>query len=65
VVGPVLELEAWQVVDLGVQVEAPFELAWSCLASGPEPCGLCAGCKGREAAFMRAVKADPLAKAKM
>lgn len=64
ILAPVLELEPWQVVDLGFQVDAPFDLTWSCQTSGPNPCGLCPGCKSREAAFLRAVKADPLAKAK-
>jgi 7-cyano-7-deazaguanine synthase len=60
ITAPVLELEPWQLVDLGVQVEAPFELTWSCETPGPSPCTLCEGCKSREAAFLRAVKPDPL-----
>ena len=31
---PLLELEPWQVVDLGFQVAAPFEKTWSCTEDG-------------------------------
>lgn len=57
---PLLELDPWQVVDLGVQVSTPFERTWSCQADGNEPCWACRGCRAREAAFQQAAKADPL-----
>ena len=56
---PLLELEPWQVVDLGFQVAAPFERTWSCAGDGPEPCGACRACRAREAAFQQAAKPDP------
>src|SRR5712671_2599334 len=31
VITPLLELDAWQVVDVGFQVNAPMEKTWSCL----------------------------------
>ena len=60
VVAPLLELEPWQVVDLGFQVAAPLEHAWSCEGDGPEPCGACPGCRSRDAAFRQAARPDPL-----
>jgi 7-cyano-7-deazaguanine synthase in queuosine biosynthesis len=59
---PLLELEPWQVVDLGFQVAAPFERTWSCVAEGErgEPCWACRGCRTRESAFQQAAKPDPL-----
>ena len=60
IVMPLLELEPWQVIDLGVQVNAPLELTWSCTAGGADPCGSCAGCVARDAAFQRSGRADPL-----
>jgi 7-cyano-7-deazaguanine synthase len=57
---PLLELEPWQVVDLGFQVNVPFERTWSCTEEGPEACWACRGCRGREAAFTQAGKPDPL-----
>jgi 7-cyano-7-deazaguanine synthase in queuosine biosynthesis len=57
---PLLELETWQVVDLGTQSAAPLERTWSCMEDGSEPCWACRGCRAREAAFTQAGKADPL-----
>ena len=56
---PLLELEPWQVVDVGIQVGAPLEKGWSCAESNPEPCGVCRGCRARESAFQTAGKPDP------
>ncbi len=57
---PLLELEPWQVVDLGFNVAAPLERTWSCEGDGPDPCWACRGCRAREAAFQRAARPDPL-----
>jgi hypothetical protein len=57
---PLLELESWQVIDVGFQVAAPFERTWSCLEETSEPCWSCRGCRAREAAFQQAGKPDPL-----
>jgi 7-cyano-7-deazaguanine synthase in queuosine biosynthesis len=57
---PLMELEPWQVVDLGYQVAAPFEKTWSCVEDAGEPCWACRGCRAREAAFQQAGKPDPL-----
>jgi len=57
---PLMELEPWQVVDLGVQLSAPLEKTWSCSEDGGEPCWACRGCRAREAAFQQAGKPDAL-----
>lgn len=57
---PLLELDPWQVVDLGLQVNAPLDRTWSCDAAGDEPCWACRGCKERESAFQRSAKPDPI-----
>ena len=59
-VAPLLELEPWQVVDLGFQVSAPLERTWSCAQDAGEPCWACRGCRAREAAFQQAGKPDPI-----
>lgn len=56
---PLLELEPWQVVDVGVNVGAPFDRTWTCLEEGAEPCGGCRGCRMRDQAFQQAAKPDP------
>ena len=54
VITPLLELEPWQVVDVGFQVNAPLDKTWSCLEEGSEPCWACPGCRAREKAFQQA-----------
>lgn len=60
VIMPLLELDEWQVIDLGVQVSAPLERTWSCEEETGEPCWACRGCRSRELAFQQAAKPDPL-----
>ncbi len=57
---PLLELDPWQVVDVGFNVAAPFDKTWSCLEENSEPCWSCRGCRARELAFQQAAKSDPL-----
>ena len=57
---PLLELDPWQVIDVGSQAGVPFDRTWSCDGPGPEPCWACGGCRGRELAFQRAAKPDPM-----
>jgi 7-cyano-7-deazaguanine synthase in queuosine biosynthesis len=57
---PLLELEPWQVVDAGFQVNTPFERTWSCTEDSSEPCWACRGCRAREAAFLQSGKPDPM-----
>jgi hypothetical protein len=57
---PLLELDPWQVVDVGFQTQVPFERTWSCVEETGDPCWACPNCRSREAAFQQAGKADPL-----
>jgi 7-cyano-7-deazaguanine synthase len=57
---PLLEVEPWQVIDIGFNVAAPFDRTWSCVEGSSEPCWACRGCRAREAAFQQAGKPDPL-----
>ena len=57
---PLLELDAWQMIDAGFQVSAPMDKTWSCHENTPDPCWACRGCRAREAAFQQAAKPDPL-----
>jgi len=47
------------VVKCGIQLNAPFELSYSCLDSMESPCGLCKGCKDRIQAFSDNRSLDP------
>jgi len=59
-VTPLLELEPWQVVDVGYQVAAPLEKTCSCIEEKGEACWACTGCHARALAFQHAGKPDPL-----
>jgi 7-cyano-7-deazaguanine synthase in queuosine biosynthesis len=60
VITPLMELDPWQVVDVGFQAAAPFDKTWSCVEEMNEPCWACRGCRTREVAFQQSGKADPM-----
>ena len=47
------------VVRTGLQLKVPYELTWSCYEGGDRPCGKCATCLDRAAAFAANGAADP------
>lgn len=57
---PLIELTRTEIVKLGRRLHSPFELTWSCLSSGNEPCGGCLGCATRNRGFLEAAIGDPL-----
>ena len=58
---PLLELTDAQLIELGGHLEVPWDLAWTCLLAGAQPCRLCAACRRRRAAFEAAGLIDPVA----
>lgn len=50
------------IVEEGVRLHAPYELTWSCYEGGESPCGSCATCLDRAAAFAANHMADPALK---
>lgn len=56
---PMLELTNKQMIELGGQLEVPFELAWSCLLHQPRACRVCVACRRRKQAFDAAGIVDP------
>ncbi len=57
---PLLEMEPWQIVEVATQIGAPLDKTWSCMETGQEHCGMCRGCRQRDAAFAHAAKPDPM-----
>ncbi len=57
---PLLELSRTEIVKLGHRLGTPFELTWSCLSSGTQPCGGCLGCATRNRGFLEATVPDPI-----
>lgn len=49
-----------EVMELGKELKAPFEMTWSCFVNDDEPCGYCVGCVSREKAFESIGETDPL-----
>lgn len=48
-----------EVVREGLRLRVPYELTWSCYEGGARPCGSCATCIDRAAAFAANGAADP------
>lgn len=57
---PVGSLMKHEIVQLGLSVDAPFHLTWSCYNKGNKHCGECGPCTMRQRAFMRYGKIDPV-----
>lgn len=45
VVSPTVDMTKAQIVRLGLELEAPLDLVWSCYGSGEEHCWTCASCR--------------------
>ncbi len=51
---PLIDLTRADIARLGQRYGVPFALTWSCLESGPQPCGSCPGCRARAQALLEA-----------
>ena len=47
------------IVKIGLELNVPYELTWSCYERGEIPCGVCATCRDRAAAFAANNVKDP------
>ena len=56
---PLLDLTKAGIVRLGIEVDAPLSLTWSCYRGGERPCGTCDSCVLRAKGFADAGVADP------
>jgi 7-cyano-7-deazaguanine synthase len=60
VVTPLIALRKAEIVRLGVELKAPFDLTWSCYSREDRACGGCDSCALRLRAFHQAGVVDPL-----
>ncbi len=58
---PLIGLRKAQIVQLGLEVGAPFDLTWSCYSREDRACGVCESCVLRLRAFAEAGARDPIA----
>ncbi len=56
---PLIELTKAEIVRLGIELDAPLYLTWSCYQGGDRPCGVCDACVLRERGFAEAGVKDP------
>lgn len=56
---PFVEITKADIVSAGVEVNAPFELSWSCYKGGDIHCGRCGTCVERAEAFHLSGHPDP------
>jgi 7-cyano-7-deazaguanine synthase len=60
IVTPLIALRKSEIVALGLELGAPFDLTWSCYSREDRGCGVCDSCVLRLRAFQQAGAADPI-----
>jgi len=60
VVTPLIAMHKHEIVTLGLELSAPFDLTWSCYQREDRACGVCASCVLRLRAFREAGAEDPI-----
>jgi 7-cyano-7-deazaguanine synthase len=60
IVTPLIGLRKSEIVRLGLELDAPLDLTWSCYSREDRACGVCDSCVLRLRAFQEAGAADPI-----
>ncbi len=60
IVTPLIRLSKSEIVRLGLELGAPFDLTWSCYSREDQACGVCDSCVLRLRAFAAAGARDPI-----
>ena len=60
IVTPLIHLRKAEIVRLGLELGAPFDLTWSCYSRQDQACGVCDSCVLRLRAFAAAGARDPI-----
>ena len=60
IVTPLIAMRKNEIVRLGLELGAPFDLTWSCYSRQDEACGICDSCVLRRRAFEMAGMQDPI-----
>ncbi|MFQ6793052.1 MAG: 7-cyano-7-deazaguanine synthase QueC [Thomasclavelia sp.] len=57
---PFVNLSKADVVKIGLELNVPYQLTWSCYEGNEQPCGKCGTCLDRQEAFLKKGVVDPL-----
>ncbi len=60
IVTPLIAMRKSEIVRLGLELDAPFDLTWSCYSREDSACGVCDSCVLRQRAFGDAGAVDPI-----
>jgi 7-cyano-7-deazaguanine synthase len=60
IITPLIGMRKAQIVKLGLELNAPFDLTWSCYSREDKACGVCESCVLRQRAFAEAGTYDPI-----
>jgi 7-cyano-7-deazaguanine synthase len=60
IVTPLIAMRKFEIVRLGLELNAPFDLTWSCYQREDRACGVCDSCVLRRSAFREADAEDPI-----
>ena len=60
VVTPLIAMRKVQIIRLGLELDAPLDLTWSCYSREDAACGVCDSCRLRLHAFREAGATDPI-----
>jgi 7-cyano-7-deazaguanine synthase len=60
IVTPLIGMRKFEIVRLGLELGAPFDLTWSCYSREDSACGVCDSCVLRLRAFQEAGSEDPI-----
>jgi 7-cyano-7-deazaguanine synthase len=60
IVTPLIAMRKTDIVRLGLELNAPFDLTWSCYSREDRACGICDSCALRLRAFAAAGMRDPV-----
>jgi 7-cyano-7-deazaguanine synthase len=60
IVTPLIAMRKAEIVKLGLELDAPLDLTWSCYSREDSACGVCDSCALRLRAFREAGSADPI-----
>jgi 7-cyano-7-deazaguanine synthase len=60
IVTPLIAMKKVEIIQLGLELKAPFHVTWSCYSGDAAACGVCDSCVLRLRAFRQAGFADPI-----